>query len=903
MNRSLPVVVAALVALFCLRAAAPAPAAEAYARALEAYRAGDARLAAETLEAVVEPDAATLTLLGWARLRLGRLDAAALSFSAALERGGAPAGPRTGLGFVALRRDEPAAARAHFSAALEHSETDAEAWKGLALAERALGDLSAARTALEQASHWAPDDAETARLIEQVDAALRPAAERRLRPAADPESPLHLPARAGARRFEVREGDGWKPIFVKGVNLGTALPGRWPAEFPDDPALYREWLRQIDAMGANVVRLYTLHPPSLYRALREHNLKSPERTLWIVQGVWTELPPGDDYGDPSFRDGFDAEIRRVIDAVHGNLELPPRPGHAHGLYDSDVSDYVLAWLIGREWEPYSVDGYDRLRPDRTEHAGRFVTTSGATPTEAWLTSVLDSVAEYETLTHRAQRPLGFVSWPTLDPLHHPTESTAEEEWAIQGKQVDLTSRDGRLHDEDRVAVDATRLCATAAFPAGIFAAYHAYPYYPDFMYLDPRFGRVREDGTIARYLGYLEALAAHHGELPLLIAEFGVPSSRGIAHLHPEGQHHGGHTTAAQGEIDAALLRDIHRAGLAGGIVFAWIDEWFKRNWAVYNREAPPERNPLWLNALDPEQNYGLIAAWPGAAGPEVVLDGLRDDWSGVAPLYEDASATAPLRSLRAGADAAYLYLALELGVSARPPDGERSAIWIGLDSYDATRGDRRFPDPPGVATTIGMEFLIRLEGREDSKLLIDPPYRIYEGDSLRPCRSKPNADGLFTEIVAVPNRERFGRDGTHYPAQIYSRSPLRYGTTAAQAADFDSLADWFASPDGRFIELRLAWGLLHVTDPSSHRVVHEETRTRGIVETRETEGFRFHVLALERPEVGADWRVVAALPAGNPPPLSAFPLFRWPGWEQPAFHLVPKQSYYILQRVLPTLD
>jgi len=51
-------------------------------------------------------------------------------------------------------------------------------------------------------------------------------------------------------------------------------------------------------------------------------------------------------------------------------------------------------------------------------------------------------------------------------------------------------------------------------------------------------------------------------------------------------------------------------------------DEWFKRNWLVMNYEVPPERTTLWHNALDPEQNYGLLAAAPGREGPVIRVDG-----------------------------------------------------------------------------------------------------------------------------------------------------------------------------------------------------------------------------------------------------------------------------------------
>jgi len=60
-----------------------------------------------------------------------------------------------------------------------------------------------------------------------------------------------------------------------------------------------------------------------------------------------------------------------------------------------------------------------------------VKTSGARPFEAWLASICETAAEYEDRQYRWQHPVGYVSWPTLDPLHHPTEATAAEETAIR----------------------------------------------------------------------------------------------------------------------------------------------------------------------------------------------------------------------------------------------------------------------------------------------------------------------------------------------------------------------------------------------------------------------------------------------------------------------------------------
>ena len=68
---------------------------------------------------------------------------------------------------------------------------------------------------------------------------------------------------------------------------------------------------------------------------------------------------------------------------------------------------------------------------------------------------------------------------------------------------------------------------TSRNPAGWFASYHAYPYYPDFMLYDPGYDRARSREGRSNYFGYLKELKRHHAGMPLVISEYGVPSSRG----------------------------------------------------------------------------------------------------------------------------------------------------------------------------------------------------------------------------------------------------------------------------------------------------------------------------------------------------------------------------------------
>jgi hypothetical protein len=134
------------------------------------------------------------------------------------------------------------------------------------------------------------------------------------------------------------------------------------------------------AAHANVVRLYTILPPAFYRALKRWNDAHPDRTLWLVHGVWAEAPPDDDYDDRAWKAEFREEMQRVVDLLHGHALIPPRPGHAFGRYTVDVSDHVLAFIIGREWEPFTIHHYNTMRPTRTSYSGSFLTLQNGSAT-------------------------------------------------------------------------------------------------------------------------------------------------------------------------------------------------------------------------------------------------------------------------------------------------------------------------------------------------------------------------------------------------------------------------------------------------------------------------------------------------------------------------------------------
>jgi tetratricopeptide (TPR) repeat protein len=795
-----------------------------------------------------------------------------------------------GHGLALLRSGNVRRSDSLFQAILARNPGNSDAWEGHARAALRLGDSVSAVAAGRRAIALAPDNQELRSLLERIEPDWeRPVTRRPARPAA-----LQLVSRIRGRGFEVAAQGRWRPFYLQGVNLGVALPGRYPSEFPADSSRYAGWLDTLAGMHANTLRVYTILPPSFYRALRGWNLTHPDRALWLVHGVWTELPPDYDFDDAGWKGEFQAEMRRVVDLVHGTATIPARPGHAAGRYDADVSAWTLAYIIGREWEPFAVKAFDAQKP-RGTYSGRYLRVRRGPAMDLWMAEQCDYMLAYEADTYNALRPIAYTNWPTLDPLTHPTEATTAEEarWRLRSGRKSVAKK--LEYENDAIDLDANLVELTPANPAGWFASYHAYPYYPDFMMLDPGYLKARSSEGRSSYFGYLRELVQYHAGIPTVISEYGVPSSRGTAHLHPDGWGHGGHDERAMAAIDARLTREIREAGAGGAILFAWLDEWFKKNWAVIDYEIPLDNTRLWHSVMDAEQNYGIMGHYAGAAGSSPRLGGDPARWRALSTLQSGTAVSrGKLRRVRAGADESFLYLAVDLEPG-RFPWGS-SGLQLAIDTYLPQVGQHRLPRSQ-LRSEIGFEFLIDLAAPDSGRVLVTPDYNRHAskldpitGDDLgqfarRPVIIRDRTDGLFDSLFVITNRARFGRDGTFFPAGRYDRGKLKHGTEARS-----TLADWYLDERAGLLELRIPWDLLNVTDPSSRTLLFDRDSV-GNVGTAPVEDFHVGVAIYQK---GGETGVVSALPAveGGVWRAKAFAPWRWAGWTEPRYHARLKPVY-----------
>ncbi len=452
---------------------------------------------------------------GWVAYRKDSIAVARVEFTRALGACATNSDAQVGIGFVSLREGKLDEADRAFTAVTVRDPAYADAWDGLAATRNRRGDVPGAVAAAKRVVALDAKNASARALLNR----LAPEWERATSPVVKHRAAaLDLTARTVGEHFELRDGNNWRPFFMKGVNMGLALPGKFPSEFPMDSALYAGWFDTISAMHANVLRIYTILPPSFYRAVRGWNLTHPGRILYLVHGVWTELPPDNDFDNQGFNSDYKLEMRRVVDLLHGAADFAPQPGHAGGHYDADVSQWVIAYIIGREWEPYSVVLYDEKVKVERSYKGRFLTIEKASATNVWMTTQCDYLDSYEFDTYNALRPIAFTNWPTTDPIHHPSETSYDEQMKFRGLKYDKPDDGLPPHEEDNVSLDASLAHPTPANVAGWFASYHVYPYYPDFLLYDSAYVAARSSFGPSNYIGYLRDLKKHHACIPLVIS-------------------------------------------------------------------------------------------------------------------------------------------------------------------------------------------------------------------------------------------------------------------------------------------------------------------------------------------------------------------------------------------------
>lgn len=668
-------------------------------------------------------------------------------------------------------------------------------------------------------------------------------------------SGISYSAKIDGKTFSIYDGASWNETFLKGVNIGATKPGYFPGEFGITEDDYLRWFQYIAEMNANVIRVYTLQMPCFYSALEKFN-RGRDHPIYLIHGAWVNEALIETYNDAYANDAqiatnFINRALQIVDALHGNANIKIQSGYAGGTYTADVSQYVIGWILGIEWSADFVMGTNANHPEKTVYDGTYIYTQNASPFEVFLAEVADGVISYETDHYQTQHPLAINNWVTTDPLSHPNEPNPGV--------------------EDAVSVDMEHLKTTSLFEPGLFASYHVYPYYPDF------FSFPDDPSVTDTYEAYMEELNNYH-TMPVLIAEVGIPASRGIAHVSALSGYNQGHVDEVeQGEMLSDLVNKIHNQDMMGAIIFSWQDEWFKKTWNTADYSIA-DRRAYWSDTQTNEQSFGLLTFDPGDSETVCIVDGNINEWT-----QDDLITQSGGYRLSVKSDEKYLYLM----VQSDSYDFDNDTLYIPVD----TISDQGNTSYNGIPFNQAADFLIVLSGKDHSKVLVDSYYDAFyysyavaltqlERNPSHEIKNSGNFDPIY---MALSRKLVLPVSGETVDFRKFDTGALQYGNADPNAADYTSLTD-FCAGEGT-VEIRIPWLLLSVVDPSSKQIL-DDFYTQGGIKTKTAGSFYFGIASADQ--------------AGNP---VSFAAYSWNGWDTPTYHERLKPAYYVIQKEFENLN
>lgn len=677
----------------------------------------------------------------------------------------------------------------------------------------------------------------------------------------DPDAPITSRTAVEGKEILLDQGGGLEPFEIRGVDMGAGIPGHFATDYAIDEETYLRWFQLIQEMGANTIRVYTILDDGFYNAFYEYN-KDNQDPLYLIHGLWVN-----DYVQNSHVDAYDdsfyetllEDSRTLVDVIHGNRKLELGRGLGSGSYRRDISPWVIGYILGVEWEDVTVAYTDHMQQDQAGFEGEYLyTTPEATAFETLLARVGDNIISYESQRYHEQRLLAFSNWPTTDPFDYPQEVAN--------------------HFRKIAKVDVEHIKCTDQFLSGQFASYHVYPYYPDYLnYMDDLSGYTDPSGQVNTYYAYLKTLADHHS-MPVIISEFGVPSSRGMAQRDTNtARSQGRMSETDQGQAIVDCYEDIMDAGCAGSIIFTWQDEWFKRTWNTMHA-VDLTKTPYWSDYQTNEQYFGLLAFDPGEERSISYTDGDLEEWDEEDILIEDEDSSLSMKY-----DEKFIYfLAYQEGFD-EGNSGEK--LYLPVDI--TPKSGSNYCEDYDVKFQDKADFLIVIDGTENSRVVVQKRYEVLRAmylevtDREDPYASVPEVDTPEFEPIRLilQTATPLFSDDPNATAETYETGLLTYGNANPLSEEFNSLADFCFSGD--YVEIKIPWQLFNFSCPAE-MLVHDDYY----------ENYGVEDLAIDHLSAGVgsssrqDERIA----------MAELPLEGW--GSNPTYHERLKASYYMVQEM-----
>lgn len=599
-------------------------------------------------------------------------------------------------------------------------------------------------------------------------------------------------------KLYIKNDEEFTEFEIKGVNLGLGKPFEFATSYSITKDEYLRWFKQIKELGANVIRVYTLSHKTFYDAFYEFNHENDD-PLYLIHGIWVDdymLNSRKSAFDDEFYTEFEKSVKDVVDAVHGRLKKTLL--YNVEKYTNDISNWVYGYILGVEWESDIVAFTNNTEVKRDDFHGEYFRTENAENFEIFLAKIANEMARYESEKYGTQRAIAFSNWPTTCP-------------------VEFSENVNSLFKK-YAKIDVENIKTTEKFIGGTFASYHIYPYYPEYIsYQDPSVENT--------YLEYLKLLNQHHN-IPVVISEFGVPTSRGVASQEENedlGRNQGGLSEQEQGVAIVSMFEDIREANLAGGIVFIWQDEWFKRTWNTI-AHVDLKFGVNWSDYQTNEQYFGLLSF----DVEQVFVDGDKSEWQ-ESDLFYDKNGY----KISKKQDLRFLYLLIET-------ENIDDKIFIPIDT--TVKSGSKYAQNLDIKMSENADFVIEIDGEDYSRIWVQERYDTlyalsaheFNADIYQFVNPPSKNSTQFNEIYLMLHELEFYDDqqkiefenfdkineNHYYVPKKYETGKLNYGNSNPESVDFSSVSDFYFGEN--FIEIRLPWGLLNFANPTN-LMIHDD--------------------------------------------------------------------------------
>lgn len=675
------------------------------------------------------------------------------------------------------------------------------------------------------------------------------------------DKPLTIQTRTNGKMIEYQNKEGYYEILpIKGVDLTSSIPGHYITDYAVDKQTYLRWFKWIQEMGANTIRIPNIMHDTFYRALYDYNTQN-DVPLYLLQGISIT-----DYANNNRKDAYSKDfygaLKEIgvgaVDVIHGKKKILVNKGAGNGYYNKDVSEWVLGYVLGTEWNADTI-AYTNHREYDTLYNGKYIQTiDGATAFEAMLAKVMDQIIDYESEKYASQRLISFINSPNIDPFEY------DKYYAEQlGKHTQL---------------DAENLKATTAFESGYFASYRVHDLVENFY---GYFSKEQKEKLVnaekinltqeESYDGYVKLLNTYH-TVPVIVG-YGISSSRGIINNNPLSE-------AEQGKALVKGYENFMKAGSAGVVISSWQDVWGQLTWNTSYAISPNNRN-YWNDIQSYNQGSGLLSFDPGEKQAICYIDGDDSEWK-----QEDLIVEYDGIKLSAKYDERGIYLLIKgEQVNSREP------LYIPIDTTTQT-GSSSYNQYP-LEFEKNADFLLVLDGPNNSRVLVQKRYESIranysiETTGVDAYVEVPEADtSLFVPIYMVSNKKELIQPDEIMEEVQFKRlmnvvetGKLHYGNGNPKSETFTSLADFYYGKN--LMEVRIPWQLLNFSDPSTMQIHADYYYNYGV----EHESINELYIGIATAEENSKSII----------PMKALSLKGW--GEDIAYHERLKQSYYIMQQ------